>query len=69
MVANVVHHSCSLPYIVIVIGQISMNVRVGLLSVTRMHSVTTLMVAFTVTAMWDTQEVVILVTAMVHESN
>ena len=53
----------------IAIGQISMNVRVGLLSVMRMHSVTTLMVAFTVTAMWDTQEVVILMTAMVHESN
>ena len=51
---------------VVAIGQISMSVRVELLSVMRMHSVSTLMVAFTVTVTLATMEVVILETAMVY---
>lgn len=47
------------------IGQISMNVRAGLLSVMRMLSVSILMVAFTATVMLDTLEVVILENVMV----
>ena len=47
------------------IGQISMNVRVGLLSVMRMLSVSILMVAFTATVKLDTLEVVILENVMV----
>ena len=44
-----------------------MNVRVGILSVMRMHPVPTLMVAFTATVTLATVEVVILETAMVHK--
>ena len=57
-------HSC----MVIDIGQISMSVRVGLLSVMRMHSVSTLMVALTAIVTLAILEVVILETAMVHET-
>ena len=48
------------------IGQISVNVRVELLSVMRTHSVSTLMVASTVTVTLATLEVVILEIAMVY---
>ena len=44
-----------------------MNVRVGILSVMRMHPVSTLMVAFTATVTLATVEVVILEIAMVHK--
>ena len=47
------------------VGQISMNVRVGLLSVMRMLPVTILMVAFTASVTLDTLEVVILENALV----
>ena len=47
-------------------GQISMSVRVELLSVMRMHSVSTLMVALTATVTLVILEVVILETAMVQ---
>ena len=51
---------------VVAIGQILMSVRVEFLSVMRMHSVSTLMVAFSVTVTLATLEVVILETAMVY---
>ena len=58
--------SCVHWCMVVAIGQILMSVRVELLSVMRMHSVSTLMVAFTVTVTLATLEVVILETAMVY---